>query len=144
MNTKRSKSHDARSASEVVTEPFNNIDTYYALTIKQTGSMNYCTKDDLDELLLCHLMTDKRYPIVLHTKVFELDKANRLHLHALISSMPKLWLKPRRGWHIFISPIATQTDKFRWEQYMKKTAYNNYEQEEILLLNDTRNLCLFE
>lgn len=118
------------------------LNKYYAITVKKTGSENYCSKDELDYRM--NQLASKRYPIDIHDLVMELDSKNRLHAHALISSVDRLWIKPVRGWHIFVSELSTTSDKHNWERYMHKIVKDQYSQDEILTLNDSRNLCLFE
>lgn len=116
---------------------------YYAITVKQTGSDNYCSEEQI-RYRFDQMCSVKRYPMIVHDVVFELDSKSRLHAHALVSSIDKLWIKPCKGWHIFQAELSTTSDKTNWEKYMHKVVQNQFDQEEILTLNDTRNLCLFD
>jgi len=124
---------------EVLAQPFT---TYYAITVKKTGMDNYCSETELQSRL--DKLSNKRYPIETHQQVMELDSQNRLHAHLLVSSVDKLWIKPVKGWHIFQSEIPSMNDKHNWERYMHKVVKDRYSQEEILTLNESRNICLFE
>jgi len=121
----------------------HGLHTYYAITVKQTGSDNYCSEEQL-KYRLDQMAISKRYPLIVHDVVYELDSKNRLHLHALVTGPEKLWLKPCKGWHLFQAVLSTTFDKNNWEKYMHKIVQNSYDQEEILTLNQSRNLCLFD
>jgi len=116
---------------------------YYGITVKKAGKSNYCTKEELDELLSSLLKGTKRNPIRIYDTTYELDINNRLHAHLLIGSPPNLWLKTRKGWSVNKIWLETTEDHRRWSSYIRKSARNNYEQEQILLLNESRNCNLF-
>lgn len=117
----------------------------YAITVKSTyREMQYTTKEEL--LTIYKGLSTARRPLELGDPVFELDSLNRLHLHGfgVFSKQKDPWFINRVGWHIFTAKIRTKTDMKRWLDYMHKIVFNQYEQEEILLLNESRNLNLFD
>lgn len=116
----------------------------YAITIKSTyREMQYTTKDEL--LTIYKGLSTARRPLELSDPVYELDSMNRLHLHGfgVFSKQRDPWFINRPGWHIFTSKLCNKNQLQRWLSYMHKIVFNTYEQEDLLCLNDCRNLNLF-
>lgn len=113
---------------------------YYAITIKQTGTDNYTSPEELYHQL--QLLATKRRSIDIGHYVYEMDSKNRLHLHAIISCKD-FFARQKKGWHIHSSGLDSFDDIKRWYDYLYKEAYNEASQDQILTTNVIYNSNIF-
>ncbi len=110
----------------------------YLLTIRKHRVKEYVTEFDLDDVYSSVLTRNPR----LITKVYsyEIDPTYRqLHMHLIVHSPYKITYKNNckfNNFRIHWSPIG---DQIGASKYITKKAYNEYEQEHILIMNYYNN-----
>lgn len=108
----------------------------YFLTIRKFKVKEYVSPKELDAVLLT---LQQLYSIIPKEKGAEIDpKYHQLHAHCIMSSTNKIRYKnlSRIGpFRLFWKEIKTQHDYKKISNYIKKNAYNQYKQEEILIRN---------
>lgn len=113
----------------------------YTLTIKKSGKHKYTMPSELTAHFTRLAMRAKT-ALSMGFRAYELDNLNTLHLHATIyTDSQNLKLFNYKGWSIRLDKCY---DVDGWFDYLTKKACNWYEQEEILLLNESRNTNMFE
>lgn len=102
------------------------MNTYYAVTVKNTYSNKKPTIDDYEMWVVNAINKGMEFKQV----SYELDKSNRLHLHAVMLGPPKLFRKRLmfNNYHQMIDEILTHGDLIRWVRYIEKCDQHEVEQ----------------
>ena len=111
---------------------------FYALTLKYLYTTRYPTQEDYME----HVDFMKEVAgIRVRDYSYELDKNDRLHYHALITSDCNLVYKglQRSGMHVWVRRLDYVKDIFGWERYITKHFINQYENEQLVIANYMRH-----
>lgn len=93
-------------------------DYFYAITVKP----NYEIDNEQGAIeTMINMIEDKQF-VFINDRRWEVDKNNKLHVHALIKVDYQLKYTDfmDKGWHIYLRPLKTAADIKKWKAYCSK------------------------
>jgi len=103
------------------------MNTLYAFTVKNNTNKRKPTLQDYEEWIE-HAISKG---VIICQVAYELDKANRIHLHGVMQSGDNLYKKKLmyNGFHQWICEIEFESDFHGWVKYIEKECQYKVEQE---------------